>query len=247
MVDMNKVVGLKEARQIVEILKRHYPGVFDGLEIKYGDYYCYDDARHIVYIQWKIDETEEDTIRENAVIDIVNEKYGLNLGYSAREKSMHALLHELGHAADLIYKKAFGQYEEYVVSEEYDKYVFESKKYAYYNMRMELDDVYDEIIKEISGYAEKGLCYTEMLSYRNHREYYINTSGGYGNHYYKYELRYVSYNGYDNKPQFSNDFSEDNSCIYDIYAFYYQVVIVVTVIDDAGNTTTLEFYDFYPY
>ena len=147
MVDMNKVVGLKEARQIVEILKRHYPGVFDGLEIKYGDYYCYDDARHIVYIQWKIDVTEEDTIRENAIIDIVNEKYGLNLGYSAREKSMHALFHELGHAADLSYKKAFGQYEEYVCVEEYDKYVFESKKYAYYNMRMELDDVYDEIIE----------------------------------------------------------------------------------------------------
>ena len=146
MVDMNKVVGLKEAKQIVEILKRHYPGVFDGLEIKYGDYYCYDNARHVVYIQWKIDVTKEDTIRENAVIDIVNEKYGLNLGYSAREKSMHALLHELGHAADLSYKKAFGQYEEYVEKEHDDKFVFESKKHAYFNMRME----YEELIEAIN-------------------------------------------------------------------------------------------------
>ena len=145
MVDMNKVVGLEEAKQIVEILKRHYPGVFDGLEIKYGDYYCYDDARHIVYIQWKIDVTEEDTIRENAVIDIVNEKYGLNLGYSAREKSMQAFLHELGHAADLSYKKAFGQYKRYTEEETIERMIFDSNKYAYFNMRMEYEDLIEAI------------------------------------------------------------------------------------------------------
>ena len=146
MVDMNKVVGLKEANKILEILKRHYPGIFDGLEIKYGDYYCYDDARHIVYIQWKIDVTDEDTIRENAVIDIVNKKYGLNLGYSKREKSMHAFLHELGHAADLSYKKAFGQYEEYMQNEEDEKVTFYLKQQDYNNIRYELNDIYDEII-----------------------------------------------------------------------------------------------------
>lgn len=146
-IDYDKVIGLKEARKIVEILKRHYPGVFDGLTIKYGDYYCYDDFRHIVYIQWKIDETEEDTIRENAVIDIVNEKYGLNLGYSAREKSMHAFLHELGHAADLSYKKAFGQYEEYMQNEEDGKVTFYLKQQDYRNIRYELNDVYDKIIE----------------------------------------------------------------------------------------------------
>ena len=145
MVDMNKVVGLEEARQIVEILKRHYPGVFDGLEIKYGDYYCYDDLRHIVYIQWKIDVTEEDTRRENAIIDIINKKYGLNLGYSAREKSMHALLHELGHAADLSYKKAFGQYKRYTEEESIERMIFESNKYAYFNMRMEYEDLIEAI------------------------------------------------------------------------------------------------------
>ena len=145
MVDMNKVVGIEEAKRIVEILKRHYPGVFDGLEIKYGDYYCYDDARHIVYIQWKIDVTEEDTIRENAVIDIVNEKYGLNLGYSAREKSMQAFLHELGHAADLSYKKAFGQYKRYTEEETIERMIFDSNKYAYFNMRMEYEDLIEAI------------------------------------------------------------------------------------------------------
>jgi hypothetical protein len=144
-IDYNQVIGLKEARQIVEILKRHYPGVFDGLEIKYGDYYCYDDARHIVYIQWKIDETEEDTIRENAVIDIVNEKYGLNLGYSAREKSMQAFLHELGHAADLSYKKVFGQYKRYTEEETIERMIFDSNKYAYFNMRMEYEDLIEAI------------------------------------------------------------------------------------------------------
>jgi hypothetical protein len=154
MVDMNKVVGLKEARQIVEILKRHYPGVFDGLEIKYGDYYCYDDARHIVYIQWKIDVTEEDTIRENAIIDIVNEKYGLNLGYSAREKSMQAFLHELGHAADLSYKKVFGQYKRYTEEETIERMIFESKKYAYYNMRMEHEELLD-IVNFGLGYSHE--------------------------------------------------------------------------------------------
>ena len=146
-IDYNQVIGIKEAEKILEILKRHYPGIFDGLKIKYGDYYCYDDDRHIVYIQWDVDLTEEDMIRENAVIDIMNKKYGLNLGYSKREKSVHAFLHELGHAADLSYKKAFGQYDEYIESEENDKIVFESKKHAYFNMRYELDEIYDEIIE----------------------------------------------------------------------------------------------------
>lgn len=146
MVEMNKVVGLKEARQIVEILKRHYPGVFDGLEIKYGDYYCYDNARHVVYIQWKMDVTKEDTIRENAVIDIINEKYGLNLGYSEREKSMLAFLHELGHAADLSYKKAFGQYEEYIKKETTERIVFDSNVHAYRNMRIEHEELMEVVM-----------------------------------------------------------------------------------------------------
>ena len=146
-IDYDKVIGLKEANKILEILKRHYPGIFDGLEIKYGGYYCYDDFRHIIYIQWKMEETEEDVKRENAVIDIVNKKYGLNLGYSKREKSMHAFLHELGHAADLSYKKAFGQYEEYIKSEEDEKVIFYLKQQDYSNIRHELAEVYKEIIE----------------------------------------------------------------------------------------------------
>lgn len=183
MVDMNKVVGLKEAKRILEILKRHYPGVYDGLEIKYGDYYCYSEKDHIVYIQWKIDETEEDTIRENAVIDIVNKKYGLNLGYSAREKSMLAFLHELGHAADLSYKKAFGQYEEYKKKETIERMVFDSNVHAYYNMRTEHEELMevvmfglgysheerDEILKEAEE-LEKEIEDTEHVLDYNYRE-----------------------------------------------------------------------------
>ena len=146
-IDYNQVIGLKEANKILEILKRHYPGIFDGLEIKYGGYYCYDDFRHVIYIQWKMEETDEDTIRENAVIDIVNKKYGLNLGYSKREKSMHAFLHELGHAADLSYKKAFGQYKEYMQKEEDEKVTFYLKQQDYRNIRSELAEVYKEIIE----------------------------------------------------------------------------------------------------
>ena len=146
-IDYNQVIGIKEAEKIVEILKRHYPGIFDGLKIKYGGYYCYDDFRHIVYIQHDVDLTEEDEIRENAVIDIVNKKYGLNLGYSKREKSIHAFLHELGHAADISYKKAFGQYEEYMESEEHDIDIFELKKCDYLNTRKELSKVYGKIIE----------------------------------------------------------------------------------------------------
>ena len=146
-IDYNQVIGLEEANRILEILKRHYPGVFDGLKIKYGDYYCYDDVRHIVYIQWKIDVTDEDTIRENAVIDIVNKKYGLNLGYSKREKSMHAFLHELGHAADLSYKKAFGQYERYIQEEKIERMMFDSNTQEYRNIRSKLAEVYKEIIE----------------------------------------------------------------------------------------------------
>ena len=146
-IDYNKVIGLKEANKILEILKRHYPGIFDGLEIKYGGYYCYDDFRHVIYIQWKMEETEEDVKRENAVIDIVNKKYGLNLGYSKREKSMHAFLHELGHAADLSYKKAFGQYEKYIQEEEIERMMFDSNTQEYRNIRSELAEVYKETIE----------------------------------------------------------------------------------------------------
>jgi hypothetical protein len=146
-IDYNQVIGLEEANRILEILKRHYPGIFDGLTIKYGGYYCYDDFRHVIYIQWKMEETDEDVKRENAVIDIINKKYGLNLGYSKREKSVQAFLHELGHAADLSYKKAFGQYEEYMQNEEDEKVTFYLKQQDYNNIRHELNDVYDEIIE----------------------------------------------------------------------------------------------------
>ena len=143
MVDMNKVVGIEEAKQIVEILKRYYPGVFDGLEIRYGDYYCYNDVDHVIYIQDDI--AEYDSERDYAVIDIVNEKYGLNLEKNARCISMHALLHELGHAADLSYKKAFGQYEEYMEEEEIERMVFDSNKYAYFSMRVEHEELMEKV------------------------------------------------------------------------------------------------------
>ena len=144
-IDMNEVVKLEEAKKILEILKRHYPGIFDGLEIKYGDYYCYDERRHIVYIQYDLNWIEEELEHDYAIIDIVNEKYGLKLEKNARCISMHALLHELGHAADLTYKKVFGRYEEYMENEEQERIVFDSKKRAYFNMREE----YDEIIEAI--------------------------------------------------------------------------------------------------
>ena len=146
-INMNEVVKLEEAKKILEILKRHYPGIFDGLEIKYGDYYCYDERRHIVYIQYDLNWIEEELEHDYAIIDIVNEKYGLNLEKNARCISMHALLHELGHAADLTYKKVQGRYEEYMENEEHERIVFDSKKRAYFNMRYELDEVYDEIIE----------------------------------------------------------------------------------------------------
>ena len=113
-VNMNEVVKLEEAKKILEILKRHYPGIFDGLEIRYGDYYCYNESRHIVYIQNDLNWIEEELEHDYAIIDIVNEKYGLNLEKNARCISMHALLHELGHAADLTYKRVQGRYEEYM-------------------------------------------------------------------------------------------------------------------------------------
>ena len=150
-INMNEVVKLEEAKKILEILKRHYPGIFDGLQIKYGDYYCYDERRHIVYIQDDLNWIEEELEHDYAIIDIVNEKYGLNLERNARCVSMHALLHELGHAADLTYKKVFGQYEEYMESEEQERIVFDSKKRAYYNMRYEYEEKM-EIVNFGRGY-----------------------------------------------------------------------------------------------
>lgn len=148
-VNMNEVVKLEEAKQIVEILKRYYPGVFDGLEIRYGDYYCYNDVDHVIYIQDDI--AEYDSERDYAVIDIVNEKYGLNLEKNARCISMHALLHELGHAADLTYKRVQGRYEEYMCIENDERIMFDVKKRAYFNMRDEHEELMD-IVNFGQGY-----------------------------------------------------------------------------------------------
>ena len=144
-INMNEVVKLEEAKKILEILKRHYPGIFDGLEIRYGDYYCYNESRHIVYIQNDLNWIEEELEHDYAIIDIVNEKYGLNLEKNARCISMHALLHELGHAADLTYKRVQGRYEEYMCIENDERIMFDVKKHAYFNMRQE----YEEIIEAI--------------------------------------------------------------------------------------------------
>ena len=144
-INMNEVVKLEEAKKILEILKRHYPGIFDGLEIKYGDFYCYNERTHTVYIQDDLNWIEEEIERDYMIIDIVNEKYGLNLEKNARCISMHALLHELGHAADLTYKRVQGRYEEYMCIENDERIVFDSKKRAYYNMREEYDDIIEAI------------------------------------------------------------------------------------------------------
>ena len=153
-INMNEVVKLEEAKKILEILKRHYPGIFDGLQIKYGDYYCYDERRHIVYIQDDLNWIEEELEHDYAIIDIVNEKYGLNLERNARCVSMHALLHELGHAADLTYKKVQGRYEEYMEIEENDRIVFDSKKQAYFKMRYEYEEMM-EIVDFGRGYSHE--------------------------------------------------------------------------------------------
>ena len=153
-INMNEVVKLEEAKKILEILKRHYPGIFDGLQIKYGDYYCYDERRHIVYIQDDLNWIEEELEHDYAIIDIVNEKYGLNLERNARCVSMHALLHELGHAADLTYKKVQGRYEEYMEIEEQDRIVFDSKKQAYFKMRYEYEEMM-EIVDFGRGYSHE--------------------------------------------------------------------------------------------
>ena len=154
-IDMNEVVKLEEAKKILEILKRHYPGIFDGLEIKYGDYYCYDERRHIVYIQYDLNWIEEEMERDYAIIDIVNEKYGLKLEKNARCISMHALLHELGHAADLTYKKVFGRYEEYICIDEDERIIFDSKKRAYFNMRDEYEDIHYRLNRTKTNLSEE--------------------------------------------------------------------------------------------
>ena len=100
------------------------------------------------------------------------------------------------------------------------------------------------VVKPIEAYAEKGLCYMEMISHRIHREYSVISFGGCGKHLYKFELIYISYNGFDNRPEFLSDFSENNTCSYDIYAFGYQAILKVTVKDEAGNIQIFEFADF---
>ena len=144
-INMNEVVGIEEAKKILEILKRHYPGIFDGLKIKYGDFYCYNERTHTVYIQDDLGWTDEEIREDYAIIDIVNEKYGLNLEKNARCISMHALLHELGHAADLTYKKAQGRYEEYMCIEEKERIIFDIKKYEYRKMLNEYEEILETI------------------------------------------------------------------------------------------------------
>ena len=153
-INMNEVVGIEEAKKILEILKRHYPGIFDGLKIKYGDFYCYNERTHTVYIQDDLNWTDEEIKSDCAIIDIVNEKYGLKLEKNARCISMHALLHELGHAADLTYKKVQGRYEEYICVDEDERIIFDSKKRAYFNMQDEYEELMD-IVHFGRGYSHE--------------------------------------------------------------------------------------------
>ena len=153
-ININEVVKLEEAKKILEILKRHYPGIFDGLKIKYGNFYCYNERTHTVYIQDDLNWTDEEIKSDCAIIDIVNEKYGLNLEKNARCISMHALLHELGHAADLTYKKVQGRYEEYICVDEDERIIFDSKKRAYFNMQDEYEELMD-IVHFGRGYSHE--------------------------------------------------------------------------------------------
>lgn len=98
-------------------------------------------------------------------------------------------------------------------------------------------------IKPIEAWASLDLSYTEMLSHRSHREYTVNATGGYGKLQYKFEVVYISYNGAAERPELVSDFSPINSCSYDVHAFSYTAYLQVTIMDEAGNTSTFNFAD----
>ncbi len=143
MVDMNKCITVEEAERILEIVKRVYPGVFDGLTIEYGDYYCYNHRTHRIWLEK--DMCIADEMQCQYIIDHINREYGMNLGYNKRTMSIQAFLHELGHCADLMYHKAQGRYEMYIEQEEEERMIFDTKKYAYFNMRRERDELLEEM------------------------------------------------------------------------------------------------------
>ena len=100
-----------------------------------------------------------------------------------------------------------------------------------------------EQIEPITAWGSLDLQWTEMLSHHSHREYSVFSLGGYGKHQYKFELIYTSYNGYADRPEVISDFTESNTCSYDVYAFSYSAYLQVTIIDEAGNTATFHFGD----
>ena len=142
-INMNKCITVEEAERILEIVKRVYPGVFDGLKIEYGDYYCYNNRAHRIWLEK--DMSIADEMQCQYIIEHINKTYGLNLGYDKRTISMQAFLHELGHCADLAYRKAQGRYKMYIEQEEDERMIFDTKKYAYYRMCQEREELIEEM------------------------------------------------------------------------------------------------------
>ena len=98
-------------------------------------------------------------------------------------------------------------------------------------------------IKPIEAWASLDASYTEMLSYRSHREYTVIATGGYGELQYKFEVVYVDYIGAAGLPGLVSDFSPNNTCSYDVFALSYSAYLQVTIMDEVGNTGTFTFAD----
>lgn len=107
--NMDSVVTMEEANEILTMAKRLYPGFLDGVFLEYssGGYAYYHDKDENLRIIELIDKDEEDDFSlekldetGKKILKYVNSEFNANFALNLKTQTIHAICHEIGHAID---------------------------------------------------------------------------------------------------------------------------------------------------
>jgi hypothetical protein len=143
--NMEEVITMEEAYDILNMAKRLYPGFLDGVFIDYGESFAYyhDKDENIQCIElvdvndYDFSETELRTSSEK-ILTYINSEFDTNFAMNLKTMTIHAICHEIGHAIDFAKNDFLQNYNyEKGIRHEYD--FFYSQANAFRKEILELD------------------------------------------------------------------------------------------------------------
>ena len=148
--NLNQLINIEEARNILKFAKRIYR-TLDGVEIEYGDAFAYYPNELIITIPESFDDVEQGM----NILKHVNEEFNATFEYNLREMSIQALCHEMGHHIDFEGKIMTQRIEDYMMADCMNRQIYENVCKSFRNKvndyfdRLEAYEAYEEVDEDI--------------------------------------------------------------------------------------------------